>query len=143
MRRATITEAKNGLSALIDRVKAGETILITERGVPVARLEPTIADDDEGRLARLERAGIVRRGRGDPRWILDRPPTKTIDGSSVVELLIGIDGPVDEVLGFVGARAVPHRGDVERRRPTNPRGGSVAGRLVGNERRVQRGHRPS
>jgi prevent-host-death family protein len=87
MRRATITEAKNGLSALIDRVKAGETILITERGVPVARLEPTIADDDEGRLARLERAGIVRRGRGDPRWILDRPPTKTIDGSSVVELL--------------------------------------------------------
>jgi antitoxin (DNA-binding transcriptional repressor) of toxin-antitoxin stability system len=62
--------------------------LITERGVPVARLEPTIADDDEGRLARLERAGIVRRGRGDPRWILDRPPTKTIDGSSVVELLI-------------------------------------------------------
>ncbi|HEY7702198.1 MAG TPA: type II toxin-antitoxin system prevent-host-death family antitoxin [Candidatus Limnocylindrales bacterium] len=88
MRRATITEAKNGLSALIDRVKAGETILITERGVPVARLEPTIADDDEGRLARLERAGIVRRGRGDPRWILDRPPTKTIDGSSVVELLI-------------------------------------------------------
>jgi prevent-host-death family protein len=88
VRRATITEAKNGLSALIDRVKAGETILITERGVPVARLEPTIADDDEGRLARLERAGIVRRGRGDPRWILDRPPTKTIDGSSVVELLI-------------------------------------------------------
>jgi prevent-host-death family protein len=88
MRRATITETKNGLSALIDRVKAGETILITERGVPVARLEPTIADDDEGRLARLERAGIVRRGRGDPRWILDRPPTKTIDGSSVVELLI-------------------------------------------------------
>lgn len=88
MRRATITEAKNGLSALIDQVKAGETILITERGVPVARLEPAIAGDDEDRLARLERAGIIRRSRGDPRWILERPLTKTIDGSSVVELLI-------------------------------------------------------
>jgi prevent-host-death family protein len=89
MKRATITEAKNGLSALIDRVKAGETILITDRGVPVARLEPAVrADDDEGRLARLERAGIIRRGRGDPRWILDRPPTPTIGGASVVELLL-------------------------------------------------------
>jgi prevent-host-death family protein len=93
MKRATITEAKNGLSALIDRVKAGETILLTDRGVPVARLEPAVrADDDEGRLARLERAGIIRRGRGrgrgDPRWILDRPPTPTIGGASVVELLL-------------------------------------------------------
>jgi prevent-host-death family protein len=89
MRRATITEAKNGLSALIDRVKAGETILITDRGVPVARLEPAVtADDDEGRLARLERAGIIRRGRGDPRRTLDRPPTPTIGGASVVELLL-------------------------------------------------------
>jgi prevent-host-death family protein len=89
MKRATITEAKNGLSALIDRVKAGETILITDRGVPVARLEPAVtAGDDEGRLARLERAGIIRRGRGDPRWILDRPPTPTIGGASVVELLL-------------------------------------------------------
>jgi prevent-host-death family protein len=93
MKRATITEAKNGLSALIDRVKAGETILITDRGVPVARLEPAVtADDDEGRLARLERAGIIRRGRGrgrdDPRWILDRPPTPTIGGASVVEMLL-------------------------------------------------------
>jgi prevent-host-death family protein len=89
MKRATITEAKNGLSALIDRVKAGETILITDRGVPVARLEPAVtAGDDEGRLARLERAGIIRRGRGDPRWILDRPPTPTSGGASVVELLL-------------------------------------------------------
>ena len=90
MKRATITEAKNGLSALIDQVKAGETILITDRGVPVARLEPaaTTADDDEGRLARLERAGIIRRGRGDPRWILDRPPIKPTPGRPISELLI-------------------------------------------------------
>ncbi len=40
MQAKTITEAKSGLSALIDQVRAGETILITDRGVPVARLEP-------------------------------------------------------------------------------------------------------
>jgi NAD-dependent dihydropyrimidine dehydrogenase PreA subunit len=37
MRKATITEAKNQLSALIDRVRHGETIVITDRGRPVAR----------------------------------------------------------------------------------------------------------
>ncbi len=89
MKRATVTEAKNGLSALLDRVKAGETVLITDRGVPVARLEPVVSnDDDEGRLARLERAGIIRRGSGDFRQLLKTPPVRTIDGSSVVELLL-------------------------------------------------------
>jgi prevent-host-death family protein len=90
MRRATITEAKNGLSALIDRVRAGETILITERGVPVARLEPPTATevDDEGRLDRLERAGLIKRGTGDFSEFLKHEPIKTVDGSSVVELLL-------------------------------------------------------
>jgi len=91
MKRATITEAKNGLSALIDQVKAGETVLITDRGVPVARLEPAATsanDDDEGRLARLERAGLLTRGTGDFRELLARPLVETLDGSSVVDLLL-------------------------------------------------------
>jgi prevent-host-death family protein len=88
MRRATITEAKNGLSALIDQVKAGETILITDRGVPVARLEPTSPVDWDARLARLERQGLIHRGTGDVRKILERPLVKTVDGSSVVALLL-------------------------------------------------------
>lgn len=62
METATITEAKNGLSALIDRVRAGQTILILDRGIPVARLEPVSSDPHQsGRVERLERAGIVRR----------------------------------------------------------------------------------
>jgi prevent-host-death family protein len=89
MKRATITEAKNGLSALIDQVKAGETILITDRGVPVAYLSsPAPVEDDEDRIARLERAGIITRGRGDARWILERPPTPTLDGPPVSDLVI-------------------------------------------------------
>jgi prevent-host-death family protein len=65
MKRVAITEAKNRLSALIDRVRHGETVLILDRGRPVARLEPAQArseDDADGKLARLERAGVIRRG---------------------------------------------------------------------------------
>jgi prevent-host-death family protein len=64
MRTATITEAKNRLSALIDRVRHGETVVITDRGRPVARLESVVTDpsaDPAGRLARLERRGLLRR----------------------------------------------------------------------------------
>ena len=68
MKIATISKTRNSLSALLDRVRHGETILITDRNRPVARLEPVAATHgpgpDEGRLARLERAGIIRRGRG-------------------------------------------------------------------------------
>ena len=65
MKKATITEVKNGLSAYIDRVKAGESILITDRGVPVAVIEPAAGRlDISHQLSRLERDGIVRRRRG-------------------------------------------------------------------------------
>jgi prevent-host-death family protein len=37
-------EAKTHLSALLDRVARGETIVITKRGVPVARLSPAEHD---------------------------------------------------------------------------------------------------
>jgi prevent-host-death family protein len=63
MKRASISEAKNRLSALLDRVRQGSTVLIEDRGIPIARLEPVAATglDPEGRLARLEREGVVRR----------------------------------------------------------------------------------
>lgn len=90
MKSATITQAKNGLSALIDRVQAGETILITERGIPVARLEPIAPESDpSGRLARLERAGIVRMGRRPPPLeLLRQPPPDAPAGLSVLEALL-------------------------------------------------------
>ena len=61
MKKASITEAKNSLSALIDRVKGGSTVLIVDRGRPVARLEPvnSLHPDEDSRLARLVREGIV------------------------------------------------------------------------------------
>ena len=61
MKKASITEAKNQLSALIAGLKGGSPVLIVERERPVARLEPvTSRPESDGRLPRLIRDGIVR-----------------------------------------------------------------------------------
>jgi prevent-host-death family protein len=46
MRRITTYDAKNRLSELLDAVAAGETIEITRRGKPAARLVPVPSDDE-------------------------------------------------------------------------------------------------
>ena len=66
MKKASITEAKNNLSALIDGLKGGSPVLIVDRGRPVARLEPVtggVTAEEDSRLAGLVRDGIVRRAR--------------------------------------------------------------------------------
>jgi prevent-host-death family protein len=92
MKMASISETKDRLSALIDRVRHGETVVITDRNVPVARLEPAVgsrATDTAGRLARLERAGVLRRGRGGPaREILATPPPTAERGASALRALL-------------------------------------------------------
>ena len=63
MKRTSISHAKSQLSALLDRVRHGETIVIEDRGVPVAHLVPVAGratTSDRDRLARLERQGILR-----------------------------------------------------------------------------------
>ncbi|HSL56520.1 MAG TPA: type II toxin-antitoxin system prevent-host-death family antitoxin [Acidimicrobiales bacterium] len=53
-----IRELKNGLSRYLDRVRAGEVVIVTDRGRPVARLSGI--DDTHDRLADLVIAGVVR-----------------------------------------------------------------------------------
>jgi prevent-host-death family protein len=90
VKRASISEAKNRLSAMLDRVRNGDSIVIEDRGVPVARLEPVITDPDPGgRVARLERHGILRR----PEAALDRSllrarPPRPKGGSRASDALI-------------------------------------------------------
>jgi prevent-host-death family protein len=91
MKIASITEAKNSLSALIDGLKAGTPVLIVDRGRPVARLEPVTGSgqgESDGRLARLLRDGVVRPRRNDPPRTLFRGPLPRIQaGASGVEAL--------------------------------------------------------
>src|SRR5262245_14934379 len=90
MKKASITEAKNNLSALVDRVKAGATILIVDRGRPVARLEPVGGDvDDDQRLARRVGDGIVRPARGSAsKAVLSEPPPAAKKRASIVAALL-------------------------------------------------------
>jgi prevent-host-death family protein len=43
---AAVAELKAQLSRYLSRVKAGEEILVTERGTPVARLVPVVGGTD-------------------------------------------------------------------------------------------------
>jgi prevent-host-death family protein len=55
-----VSEARNQLSALLDRVERGEIVIITRRGVPVARL---VADASQDALQRMRaRASQIRPG---------------------------------------------------------------------------------
>ena len=70
MKQARIAELKNNLSRFLDHVRGGGTVLVLDRNQPVAEIVPlrsagrASSADGEARLARLERLGLVRRGRG-------------------------------------------------------------------------------
>jgi prevent-host-death family protein len=92
MKRTSITAAKNGLSALIDRVRHGESIIIEDRGVPVARLESVAAPgrrDVEGRAARLQRQGVLRPPLSStPKRVLTTPPPTPRGGVRLSDAVI-------------------------------------------------------
>jgi antitoxin (DNA-binding transcriptional repressor) of toxin-antitoxin stability system len=72
MEKATISELENHLSAYLKKVRAGHTVLIFDRDQLIARLERVEGEvQGDDRLMRLERAGLLRRGRS-------RPPIKTL-----------------------------------------------------------------
>src|SRR6266478_6460205 len=99
MKTASITEAKNNLSALIDGLKNGSPVLIVDRGRPVARLEPVITGHEggqDGRLSRLLRDGVVRPRRAVPARRRSMRSSKSA----------GKDG---EILGCLGDRAAAGR----------------------------------
>ena len=91
MKKASVTEAKNNLSALIDGVKGGSPVLIVDRGRPVARLEPVsgVRTDDDSRLACLVREGIVRPARvALPKSVLTTMPPRLKGGASALRALL-------------------------------------------------------
>jgi prevent-host-death family protein len=70
MGRVGVRELRQNLSVYLRRVRRGEALEVTERGIPVARLSPIAPPDDA--LSRLEARGIpLRRGAGN---LADLPP---------------------------------------------------------------------
>jgi len=65
MNKATISQLKNHLSGYLEKVKAGQPLLVMDRDQPIARIERIeVGAKEDDRIARLERAGLIRRGSG-------------------------------------------------------------------------------
>jgi len=61
MREIGAFEAKNHLSALLDDAAAGETVVITKRGKPVAKLVPFKTPDAESVVEAFEELSAIRK----------------------------------------------------------------------------------
>lgn len=77
MRTTTVSQLKMSLSACLRQVKAGEELIITERGRPIARLLPLSNSTPlPEHLRDLEEKGLLKRGEKPlpvDFWDLPRP----------------------------------------------------------------------
>ena len=66
MESASVSELKKSPSGYFRKVKAGEEVLVTDRGRPFAKIVPLRRDEaSEGtNMAKLEAAGLARAGKG-------------------------------------------------------------------------------
>jgi prevent-host-death family protein len=77
-----VREFKTHLSSFLDRVKAGEVLIITDRGKPVAKLEPIGIRAPSPYIESLIRAGKVRwsgRAAGVPQGVSMTPGDSIAD----------------------------------------------------------------
>jgi prevent-host-death family protein len=89
MKTTGIAQLKAHLSRYLDQVKGGQEVLITERGMPVAKLVPLRSEERrESRRERLARSGLLQRGRGKLRRSLLKPPAGPPVGKGVLEALL-------------------------------------------------------
>jgi len=89
MKTAAVSELKSRLSQYLDRVKAGEEVLITDPGTPIARLSPiSPLKSRRGAMAGPERRGLINLGSGKiskTYWGIPRPKDP---GRSVLKALL-------------------------------------------------------
>ncbi len=90
MKTAAVSKLKASLSEYLARVKAGEEVIVTERGKPIAKIVPLGRDQAEvpAHLLEMARAGLIRLGSGKlPKgfWKMPRPADPT--GAAVKAVL--------------------------------------------------------
>lgn len=73
-----VADLKAHLSGYLAQVRAGQELVITDHGRPVARLVPVREDDDlhDARTQRLLRAGVLAPGAPVPKALLEPPPAR-------------------------------------------------------------------
>ena len=93
---ASIAQVKARLSDYLRRVKRGDDVIITERGVPIARMTALeVSERRATRRERLARLGVVRPGKGRPRKALLTPPTAEAEGESSLSGAALLDALLD------------------------------------------------
>jgi prevent-host-death family protein len=85
--KAGVAALKAGLSRYLERVKAGQEILVTDHGRPVAKIVPIARAEKGTRRERLVGDGRLLPGRGKVRPSLLRAPSKG-SGASVLDALL-------------------------------------------------------
>jgi antitoxin (DNA-binding transcriptional repressor) of toxin-antitoxin stability system len=61
MEKTNISNLKNRLSDYLRKVRSGESVLVMDRDLPIARIDRVIGPLSDERFAALEAAGLVRR----------------------------------------------------------------------------------
>jgi len=89
MKTAAVSELKARLSKYLNRVKAGEEVLITDHGTPVARLSPISRGGNvRETMASLEKRGLIKLGTGKlPKDFWTMPRGEDSKGSVLRALL--------------------------------------------------------
>lgn len=90
MKKSSVSDTKNNLSAILQQVQEGETFLIVDRGRPVARLEPIESErrDGDERRDDLERRGLLQKGRKVRKDFVETKPPQLPARTSALELLL-------------------------------------------------------
>jgi prevent-host-death family protein len=90
MKTTAISKLKTSLSEYLLKVKAGEEVIVTDRGKPVAKIVPIKRGEIEipPHLLTLEKAGLVRIGKGAlPGGFWNMPRPKDKKGLALAKLL--------------------------------------------------------
>ena len=88
MRTVNIADLKNNLSAHLERVRAGEELLVKDRNRPIARLVPLASGEDlDSEEIELAAAGLIRLPTSslpDSFWKMQAPHVSFKDAVSAV-----------------------------------------------------------
>jgi len=135
MKSVTVAKLKATLSEYLARVKAGEEVIVTERGKPIARIVPLARDQAAvpAHLLELARAGLVRLGSGklpERFWRMSRPADPRGAGlKALLEKRRGLVGNADRMLLRL-RKAATRRDSHTRPGEPGPRGRGAPGRRV-------------
>lgn len=80
-----VTELRANLADWLQKVRAGESLTITDRGLPIARLTPI---GESELLARLEREGVIERPQSSGPKPTPRPVPVPGAGPSGADIII-------------------------------------------------------